>query len=73
LQKTANGSISVARPIQLDEDQLWKALERLEQEAYAELDDVKKTVQELVPTYTIDKRDSIKEALSIQNTQENVS
>ena len=65
LQKTENGLISIAKPIELDEEKLWKLLAKLREEAYAESDDVKKSVKELVPTYTIDKRDSVAEALHI--------
>ena len=67
LQKTPNGLINIARPIELDENRLWDILQRLEEEAYAESEDMKKLVKELVPTYTIDKRDGIKEALSTKN------
>ncbi len=56
LQKTANGLISVARPIALDEEKLWATLDRLYQEAYAETDHMKYSVKELVDTYTIDER-----------------
>ncbi len=65
LQKTENGLISIAKPIELDEENLWKQLETLREEAYAESDDMKKSVKQLVPTYTIDKRDSVAEALHI--------
>ena len=63
LQKTENGLISIAKPIELDEEKLWKQLERLRKEAYGELEEAKELVKELVPTYTIDKRDSVAEAL----------
>ena len=63
LQKTPNGLINIAKPIQLDEEKLWSLLDKLYKEAYAETEDMKKSVKELVPTYTIDKRDSIAEAL----------
>ena len=56
LQKTANGLISVAKPIELDEDRLWTTLDRLYDEAYSETDGMKELVKELVPTYKIDKR-----------------
>lgn len=56
LQKTANGLISVAKPIELDEDRLWTTLDRLYDEAYSETDSMKELVKELVPTYKIDKR-----------------
>ncbi len=55
LEKTQNGLISIAKPIELDEDHLWSTLDRLYQEAYAETDDMKHSVKELVDTYTIFK------------------
>ena len=65
LQKTENGLISIAKPIELDEKKLWDMLDKLREEAYGELENVKGTVKELVPTYTIDKRNSVAEALHI--------
>ena len=65
LQKTANGLINIAKPIKLDEKKLWSTLDKLYEQAYGEADDMKKSVKELVPTYTIDKRDSIAEALCL--------
>ena len=56
LQKTANGLISIAKPIALDEQKLWAILDRLYIEAYSEADDMKRSVKELVDTYTIDER-----------------
>jgi FlaA1/EpsC-like NDP-sugar epimerase len=56
LQKTANGLISIAKPIALDEQKLWAILDRLYIEAYSEADDMKRLVKELVDTYTIDER-----------------
>lgn len=63
LTKTPNGLISIAKPIPLNETRFWPTLQQLCDEAYAEADDMKKSVKKLVPTYTIDKRDSIAEAL----------
>ncbi len=63
LTKTPNGLINIAKPIPLDETKFFPVLERLCKEAYAETDDMKKSVKELVPTYTIDPRDSVAEAL----------
>ena len=63
LQKTDNGLINIARPIEMDEQFLWGMLEKLEAQAYSESADMKASVKELVPTYTIDKRDSVAEAL----------
>ncbi len=65
LQKTPNGLINIAKPIKLDEKNLWTTLDKLYEEAYGESEDMKRSVKELVPTYTIDKRDSIAEALCI--------
>jgi len=55
LQKTANGLISVARTIPLDEERLFEQLDRLSAAAYAETCEMKELVKELVPTYVIDK------------------
>ena len=56
LRKTANGKISVAKPIDFDEEKFFSSLDVLYKAAYAETDDMKSLVHELVPTYTIDKR-----------------
>ena len=63
LTKTANGLISIAKPIPLNETRFWPILEKLCDEAYTESDEMKKSVKKLVPTYTIDNRDSVAEAL----------
>jgi FlaA1/EpsC-like NDP-sugar epimerase len=63
LQKTANGLISIAKPLQFDEESFWNTLEELKAQAYAETEDMKKSVKKLVPTYTIDERDSIAETI----------
>lgn len=54
LEKTANGSISVAKPIELDEDAFWKTLDLLYEKAYSETDEMKNLVHNLVPTYKVD-------------------
>ena len=56
LKKTANGKISVAKPIDFDEEKFFASLDMLYKAAYEETDEMKKLVHELVPTYTIDKR-----------------
>ncbi|MBR2646396.1 MAG: polysaccharide biosynthesis protein [Clostridia bacterium] len=58
LQKTPNGLINIAKPIPMDEDGLWTTLDRLYEAAYSETDSMKDWVKELVPTYTIDRRES---------------
>ena len=57
LQKTPNGLINIARPLQFDEEDFWRTLDRLYVEAYSETDRMKELVKKLVPTYTIEKRD----------------
>ena len=66
LQKTANGLISIARPLAIDEDNLWTTLDSLYEAAYTETDSMKEWVKRLVPTYTIDKRNGAKEILEKQ-------
>ncbi len=56
LQTTANGLISVARPIELDEDNLFFALDSLKRAAESESPEMKHIVAQLVPTYTVDER-----------------
>lgn len=56
LQKTANGSISIAKPIPLDEETFWTTIDQLDEAAHSETDRMKEYVKKLVPTYTIDKR-----------------
>ena len=53
MQKTPNGLINIARPIPLDEKFLWDTLDRLYEAAYAETDEMKQLVSELVTTYKI--------------------
>ncbi len=55
LQKTPNGLINIAQPIAFDEKSLWTKLDQLYEEAYAESEYMKELVQQLVPTYTIDR------------------
>ena len=56
LQTTDNGLISVARPIEMDEDNLFKTLEELKEAAENESCDIKHLVSKLVPTYKVDER-----------------
>lgn len=56
MQKTANGLINVAQPINLDEENFWKNMEDLYAAAYDESDAMKHLVKQLVPTYKIDER-----------------
>ena len=58
LQKTPNGLINIAQPIPFEEESFWKLLEKLNVAAYEETEQMKEWVKELVPTYTIDKRES---------------
>ena len=58
LQSTENGLISIAKPIPLDEENLWGMLDELYEAAHSETDAMKDLVQKLVPTYKIDKKES---------------
>ena len=58
LQKTENGLINIAQPIPLDENSFWASLDKLKVAAHEETEQMKEWVKELVPTYTIDKRES---------------
>ncbi|MDE6441499.1 MAG: polysaccharide biosynthesis protein [Clostridia bacterium] len=51
MQKTDNGLINIANPIQLDEEHLWSSLDKLKKAAYEETDEMKRLVAGLVTTY----------------------
>lgn len=51
MQQTANGMISIANPIELDEAYLWSTLEKLKVAAASETSDMKHLVAGLVTTY----------------------
>ena len=70
LQKTPNGLINIAKPIELDETRFWTQLDKLFSMASQETEDMKVLVKELVPTYTIDKRDKIKNMFAKNKNEE---
>ena len=51
MQKTPNGLINIANPIELDEEYLWKTLDKLKEAAASETDHMKELVAQLVTTY----------------------
>lgn len=51
MQKTPNGLINIANPIQLDEAFLWSSLALLHDAAEAETDEMRLLIAKLVPTY----------------------
>ena len=56
LKTTENKMISIGKPLEIDEKFLFEKLDELKKEAYAETDEMKQLVHELVPTYKIDLR-----------------
>ena len=71
LQKTANGLINIAQPIPLNEDNFWTDIDELYTEAHNETDQMKQWVKKLVPTYTIDVRESV--AVSFLKNQQSLT
>lgn len=57
MQKTPNGLINIAQPLKFDEPSFWNHLNELYEAAYAETDEMKRLVRNIVPTYKIDDRD----------------
>lgn len=55
LTKTSNNRISIGKPLDMDDELLFKTLDKLYEEAYNESDHMKDLVKELVPTYKIYK------------------
>ena len=60
LKKTANDRISIGKPLEIDEQKLFDALNVLYDEAYSESTKMKQLVHDLVPTYKIDEGNSNK-------------
>lgn len=56
MQKTPNGLINIAQPLKFDESSFWNQLNELYEAAYAETDEMKRLVRDIVPTYKIDDR-----------------
>ena len=56
LQDTPNKLIHIGKPIDLDEENLFKSLDELYEAAYNETDDMKAKVEQLVPTYKKDNK-----------------
>ena len=53
LKKTENELIYIGKPIELDEEQFKQQLKQLEEAAVDETKNIRKMVQEIVPTYVI--------------------
>ena len=53
LTKTSNDRISIGKPLDMDDDLLFRSLDKLYDEAYSESEKMKDLVKELVPTYKI--------------------
>lgn len=51
LQDTPNHLIHIGKPIEIDDDKFYHQLEELKKAAYAETDDIREMVEEIVPTY----------------------
>ena len=56
LLKTENEMISIGKPLDIDEKNLFDKIHELYVEAYNETDKMKELIHELVPTYKIDTR-----------------
>ena len=51
LQDTENSLIHIGKPIELNEDKFFAQLEELKSVAENETEDIRKVIQEIVPTY----------------------
>ncbi len=57
LKETDNKRIHIGRPLEFDESVFFDRLEKLYEEVYSEISNVKELVAEMVPTYTIPEED----------------
>jgi len=56
LAKTENDRISIAKPIEMDDEKFFESLEEMKTEVYAETGEVREMVRKIVPTYKREKR-----------------
>ena len=73
LQKTANDKISIGKPLDIDEKNLFDKVMELYVEAYNETDRMKELVHELVPTYVIDKSSEKNKPVKSKRTKKSSS
>ncbi|MCD7809324.1 MAG: polysaccharide biosynthesis protein [Erysipelotrichaceae bacterium] len=74
MQDTPNHLIHIGKPIDIDEDTFLDKLDDLKKAAYAETDDMRALVQELVPTYHYKKEEKIRREVHVsQNESETVN
>ncbi len=57
LAKTSNDRISVAKPIEMEDDAFLDSLTELKDAVYEETEDVRVMLQKIVPTYTVAKNE----------------
>ena len=57
LDKTSNDRISVAKPIEMEDDAFLDSLTELKDAVYEETEDVRVMLQKIVPTYTVAKNE----------------
>ena len=55
MQDTANKLIHIGKPIELDEDEFFIQLKKLEDASRDEVEDIRPLVQQIVPTYVYKK------------------
>lgn len=55
LEETPNNLIHIGKPIEMNEEEFFKKLKNLKEDAYEEIEDIRPFIQELVPTYTYKK------------------
>lgn len=66
LQQTANKMIYVGKPIEFDEDEFLRNLEKLYTYAYDETDQMKAMISKIVPSYHIRPEDKKRDALKLK-------
>ncbi len=61
LTDTENEMIHIGKPIEFDEPAFFDKLEKLYEEAYSEVPNMKEIISEMVPTYQIRKEDRVRD------------
>jgi len=56
LEKTENDRISIAKPIEMDDEKFFESLDEMKDAVYNETGEVREMVKKIVPTYKREKR-----------------
>lgn len=72
LQETANKRIHIGKPIDFDREHLFEKIDQMKADAYAEGDDIRQLIKELVPTYGLKAPTKAEEIAAIADEDDGI-